>query len=333
MNSPLIAKKILLVGCGQLGSRHLQAVSTFRDIQEIHILDIDKNSHALGKSRLQEMKERNTAIRYQWFEDMPKESKRGDICIVATQARGRCELIKRIANELHYKKFLIEKIVTQSIEEYEDLISFCDKRDLKVWVNCKTRAYAIHQYFKSKLDPSEPFVMSACGGNHGLANNGVHAADLFVFYDGTNEIKSAGSRIDPFLHPSKRGEDLFDLSGTLLGVSAKGSEFILSYQKDEIVPDVLTVVSSRFRFTVDHMQRFAWESLAENNWQWQAVPFTENVLVSQMTKTFVMDILQKGRCALPTLKECFPAHQFILGQLQRHFNELMHVHYDYCPVT
>lgn len=326
--------KILVVGCGQLGSRHLQAVASLENISEIHIVDPDNNSLELGKARLKEINDLNQNIKFSWFKELNKNSTNGDLCIVATQAKGRCSLVKEVSEMLHYRNFLIEKIVSQSVAEYEDLLSFCSKRDVLAWVNCKARAYTIHKYVKSKLKPSELITFSAVAGNHGLTNNGIHEVDLFVFHDGATQLKSTGSRIDPILHPSKRGQEIFDLSGSLRGNSEKGSRFVITFADDHDCFDHITINAPSSRFFIDHYRQFFLESYPESDWEWKRIELKEeNWLVSHMTKKFAFDILNSGTCELPTLLDCFPAHQFILSELLPHFNQLLHKNYDYCPVT
>ncbi len=325
--------KILLVGCGQLGSRHLQALASLSFVEKICVIDPSEESLARGKARLAEMSDINPSITFEWYTNLDPRVAEGDLCIIATQARGRGILLKEITTQFGYERFLIEKIATQSIEEYHDLMDFCNERKLSVWVNCKTRAYGIHQYIKSKLDPQGSIIFSAIAGNQGLANNGIHEADLFTFYDQASHIKMVGSRIDPVLHPSKRGKDIFDLSGSLYGATDKGSDAIISFSGRNTSPDHVSVLSRTGRFFVDHFQKLALESYAETDWKWQPVPIDENWSVSFMTKAFVTDILSKGTCKLPTLEECFPAHEFILNALLPHLNRFLNVNNDFCPVT
>lgn len=325
--------KILLVGCGQLGNRHLQAVASLKDIAEIHVVDPNPASIELGKLRLKEISGSNQNIKFYWHDEFHESSARGDLCIVSTQAKGRCALVKQIAGELGFRTFLIEKIVSQSVDEYRDLMSFSEENGLSVWVNCKTRAYAVHKYIKSKLDPNEPFIYSRISGNDGLANNGVHTADLFVFYDDAARINSSGSRIDLVLHPSKRGQENFDLSGTLHGYTEKGSDFTMSFASNHMSPDHISIVSPRGRFIIDHMQKFVFESSPESDWQWKRIPVEENWRVSHMTKSFATDILRKGTCDLPTLAQCYPAHEYILSELLPYFNKLLGKNHEFCPVT
>lgn len=329
--STMSNRKLLLIGCGELGSRHLQAVASLPGVKEIHVVDSREQSLELGKTRLKEITDLNPEIEFFWHTRPDTCCAKGHLCIVPTQAQGRCALIKESATTLGYKKFLIEKIVSQSVAEYQDLIEFSARNNLQIWVNCKTRAYGIHQYIKSKLDPRASLIFTRLGGNHGLATNGVHTADLFAFYDGSSRIYGVGARIDEAVHTTKRGQ--YDLSGALYGRTDKGSDLAILFSASHEGPDIISIVSSRGRFIVDHFQKWAQESLPETNWQWRPVAINEDWMVSAMTKVFVRDILNKERCNLPTLMECFPAHEFILGQLLPHFNRLLNMQKDFCPVT
>ncbi|MFA7677419.1 MAG: Gfo/Idh/MocA family oxidoreductase [Candidatus Omnitrophota bacterium] len=328
-----MAKKILLVGCGQLGSRHLQAVASLKGVTEVHVVDPSPEAIELGKSRLSQVADLNKNIKFSWFEDLDKSSQAGDLCLIATQAKGRCQLIERVAKEFNYKKFLIEKIVSQSVEEYESLISFCKANDIAVWVNCKKRAHGIQKYIKSKLKSNEPIIFSSVGGNHGLANNGVHQIDLFVFYDGSSRLYSSGLKIDDKIHPSKRGKEIFDLSGSLYGYSDRGSKFMLSFSDSNPSPDLIVINAASSRFLIDHFQKFAYESYLDQDWQWSKILIDEEWRVSHMSKKFVSDILTTGNCQLPTLEDCYLSHEFILNNLLPHFNRLLKRDSKYCPVT
>jgi predicted dehydrogenase len=326
-------KRILLVGCGQLGSRHLQAVASLPEVYEIQVVDPNAGSLALGQTRLKEVPDLNREIKFSWLPGLEKASHGGDLCILPTQARGRGELIKKIAKELGYKRFLVEKIVTQSMREYYDLMGFSKEQDLSIWVDCQTRTYEIHRRIKAQLDPQEPIVFGDFGGNHGLACNGIHYADLFLFYDNAKKIKSAGSRIDPILHKTKRGKDIFDLSGTLLGGSDKGSTCIISYSARHLSPDYVSIQTSRGKYIVDHIRQVAFESLAAEDWQWKPIELKENYRISHLSKGFVSKILNDQDPLLPTLEECRASHEYILGELLPHFNRLLKVEQGICPVT
>ncbi len=322
-------RRVLIVGCGQLGSRHLQAVATLPQVKEIEVVDPRPEALELGKTRLLEATDRQPSITVQWYTSLHDATPGGALCIVATHADVRPQLVRDVAESLGYTAFLVEKLVAQSVQEYERLMQEATAKRWAVWVNCKTRAHPSHRRVKARLRPEEPIFLSVMGGNHGLANNGIHAADLFVFYDGASQIECAGSTIDPIVHQTNRG--LFDLSGTLHGSSARGSRFTLSFAQHQ-GPVHFTVVSPSYRAIVDDMLQWFWESTPQDGWAWRQVPFQANMTVSHMTRQFASEILSRSHCELPTLQECYPAHRFILEQLQPHFALLLGVE-QACPVT
>lgn len=325
--------RILIVGCGLLGSRHLQAVASLPEIQEVEVVDPQPGALELGRQRLSEIGNRQASTRFRWFSRIEQATRGGDLCIVATQAQGRCQRVKEAVDALGYRAFLLEKLVGQSVQEVEDLSGFLKQGGVSAWVNLKTRAYPFHQRVKKLLVSSDPILVTVTGGNHGLANNGIHAADLFVFYDEAGRVENAGSWIDPILHPSKRGNGIFDLSGTLLGATDKGSRFTLTYAADHTLSEQITITTKGYRCIVDHLQRWAVESDERSGWAWRPVPFEGNLTVSQMSKEFASMILQTGHCDLPTLEQSLVAHRFILGVLQPHFSRLLEREVELCPVT
>lgn len=325
-------RRVLLVGCGELGSRHLQAVVKLPQVREVEVVDPRSAALARGRERVAEISDRQRSITIRWLASLEKATPGGDLCIIATHAQGRCQLVRAVVEGLGYSTFLLEKIIAPSIRELEDLIKYARGRGITAWVNCKARAYPFHRKVKQQLDPDDPILFNVVGGNHGLANNGVHAADLFAFYDGASQIESGGSCVDPVLHSSRRGPSLFDLSGTLHGYTAKGSHFTVSYARDHATGEQISITTRRYRCVVDALQRWAVESDAASGWAWRKAPFEGNLLVSEMTAEFAAAIFT-GRCPLPTLEESAVAHRFILGELQPHFNRLLHRQLDLCPVT
>lgn len=326
-----MSKRILLIGAGQIGSRHLQAMATLKDVDEIFVVDPKPESLQLSQSRLKEVTDRNPRIQFHWLSAVNELVAGGDLCLVTTYAAGRCSLVKNIAQQYGYKNFLIEKVVARSTEEYRDLISFSKTQGLRVWVNCQMRTFGIHRYIKSRIASDEPIVLTVIGGNYGLACNGVHQADLFLYYTGADRIIPTAQRIDPALQPSKRGAGIFDLSGTMYGFTQGGSDFILSYTGTHRNNDMMTITSKSGHFVVDALGQFAYECLSSQ--EWKPILIQESFLVSQTSRNFISDIIKKGKCALPSLEDCLPAHQYILDTLLPHFNKLLNQQNDYCPVT
>ena len=325
--------RVLVVGCGELGTRHLQAVAGLAEVGRIDIVDPREVAHTLGKQRLAEIGESPSGGRYAWHTSIDGVASGVDLCVVSTQSDVRVAVTEQVAARVGCRAFLLEKVAARSVGEYQRLLAMAAERGLSVWVNCKTRAYPIQKRIKARLVPGAPLVFTSTGGNHGLTNNGIHAVDLFVFFDDCDAIESNGASIDPDLQPSKRGATVFDLAGTLRGRTANGSELMVSLCAGHAAPPLVTVTTPQYRWIIDDMTHDAWESDAASGWAWAPLAFDEDLRVSVMTRAFARDILRTGTCELPTLRECWPAHAFVLGELLPHFSERLHQPLDVCPIA
>lgn len=125
--------KIVVVGCGQLGSRHLQAVVTLPHITSIDVVDPRPESLIMGQERVHQVTDKQSQIRYRWLSGMAEASTNADLCIIATQAEGRLALVEQ-AVELGYRRFLLEKVISQSVTEYLKLLTLAEARQLSIWL-------------------------------------------------------------------------------------------------------------------------------------------------------------------------------------------------------
>jgi predicted dehydrogenase len=326
-------KKVLLVGCGQLGSRHLQALASLAAISVIEVLDPSAQSLELGKQRVWELHGDQTNAKIRWITALENASTDGDLCIISTQAKGRCRLLRLIADELGYSSFILEKIADQSISEIEESIENGRDRGISTWVNCQTRTVPTYQRIKDNLNGDTPIYFNAVGGMQFLATNGIHTADLFAYYDECAAIEDGGMKIDPVLHPSKRGRELYDLTGTLHGYTSNGSSLTISYGDGESGWGHFSIASRNYRCVIDHTQEWMMEAGPGSDWKWRQVPFDGSMLVSETTKSIAQDILESGVCGLPTLEESLVSHRFILNGLLPHFSALMGRPLESCPVS
>lgn len=323
--------RVLVVGSGQLGTRHMQAVLRLPEVEAVDVVDPSEASLALGRERLAEAGETAAVVRF--LPALEDAAEAPDLAVIATQAAGREELFERVVEATGVRRVLLEKVVAQSVAGYERMLGFAESAGVSAWVNCKSRAYGVHARIKSLLEPSLPVTMTDVGGAHGLGNNGVHAADLFAFYTGCDRIAPVGDAVEERLLPSKRGPEVSDLAGAIYGAAAGGSNLAIVFEGGHTAPDTVTVQQAGARWVVDHFTKTAWESREADGWRWTPLPVDEDWAVSRMTADFARDIVSKGACALPTLAEAYPGHRFILESLLPHFNRLLGRDSDVCPIT
>ncbi|MBF0170719.1 MAG: hypothetical protein HQK87_06490 [Nitrospinae bacterium] len=322
-------KKVLVVGCGAIGMRHLQGVALAPSVGAIQVVDPRTEAHDNGRAGVEQTGAK-TPVTYHTAIDPSLGG--GDLCVLGTQAAGRLDLVRTVHETLGYTRFLTEKVVTQSMEEYDALLAYAEANRLTIRVNAKTRAYALHAAIKEAIG-DRPFTLTVTGGDHGLGCNGVHAADLFLYYDGGARIDLVGARIDERLAPSKRGSELADFSGALHGASPKGSSLSIVYDGGHKGFDFLTVTTATARYVIDHFLGTVFRSGEENNAAWERLPFTEDIRISHMTTTFAEEMLADGPSALPTIADHYPAQKFVFEGLLPTYHRLTGAVGDFLPVT
>lgn len=311
----------LLVGCGEIGSRHLQSLYNIDEKSKIYVFDNNLNSLNLGKKRIEEISKDKADHEIYFINQLDQIPSNIDLCIIATQAKGRLESIKKIYNLTKVKLFLIEKLVSRTVQEYEDILKFASSNNIKIWVNCKSRAFEIHNKLRliHNKSFSDKLLFSCTAGNWGLVTNGIHALDLFLFYDQSETLELINIEINQESFKTKRNN--IDISGSILAKSNKGSFFSLNFFKNSSMPDIYSISNHKFNCIIDHMDRSYFLSQESNNWQYEYNKINEDWLISGMTKKIVLEILNKKSSKLPLINEHFLAHKFLLDNFYSFYSK------------
>ena len=82
-------QKVLLIGCGELGSRHLQALASLPSNIQIEVLDSRPEALDIGRQRVEELSSAIPVSEIDWITSMSEASKDGAMCVIATQANDR----------------------------------------------------------------------------------------------------------------------------------------------------------------------------------------------------------------------------------------------------
>lgn len=323
-------KKILIIGCGELGSRFLQACLSIDIVSAIDIIEPNSISRNTAASRANEINPSLTE-KIGWYNSISEITSSYDLCIIATHADVREAIIEKVIN-LGIKSILTEKIVTQSIESYVNILNLAKTNNVTIWVNCKTRAYSIWKYVKERLNPAEQLSYYSIGGAHGLCTNGLHAIDLFVHITECKQLIDQNSVIDTDLMLTKRNK--YDLTGTFNMVTENNSKCTIAYLANSYANNLEIVATPSYRWIIDYSAKQIFESSVENNWKMEPLIFEENNLsVSHMSIRFISDILKKNDCELPTIADTFIAHRYIYEVSLPIFNASLKKSDNICPIT
>ena len=321
--------KLLIVGCGELGSRFLQASISINKFSIIEIVEPNKLAVDIEKKRSEDIMNINLTCQINYFENITEITESGNLAIIATQADTRDKVFEDVVS-LGYKYIILEKIVTQSIHQYQNMQNISFKNDVKVWVNCKTRCYPIWKYIKSKIIKDDNITMHSIGGNHGLCTNGLHTIDLFNFLANSNDLNIDFIKMDTTIHKTKRNK--YDTSG-IISYKDKKNSILLDYNINHLQTPIEIITTNNYKWIVDNAARQAYEISTLNPQKIYEIPHEGDLSVSFMSRAFILEILQKNTCELPTLDDCFSAHKMIYDTMLPHFNMYFDKNIKICPIT
>lgn len=102
-------EKILLIGCKEIGSKHLQALAKIELPVKIWVIDPNLNSLKIGKKRFYEIPA-NTNIQSIKFEyNLPDDLDDVDLCIISATSKIRFFILKQITERISCKNIIFEK--------------------------------------------------------------------------------------------------------------------------------------------------------------------------------------------------------------------------------
>ena len=324
-----MTKKLVLVGCGNVGSRHLQALAKLPYDIVVDVVEPNKNSQLLAKSRLNEISYDKSNHDFFWHENINELTDESDLVIDATLSVGRVDRLNQLLKQGHLR-FLIEKMVCQSIHEYELLLNSMKNFNAKGWVNTNPRCFKSYQKIKKYLNNSGTIRFSVLASESvGFGTNAIHYIDLFSWLSNDYEIKLNGDFLMNKLLPNKRGESLKEFTGSIIGSVDNGSFLTISFLPSYDGPVIVNISGNNNHFIIDETNEkiLVLNEKEGNDWEFK---FEH---VSTLTTMIVKDILDRDTCLLPTLQDSFYAHAELFRVFNTHIKKLLNYDLKLCPIT
>lgn len=324
-----MGKKIALIGCGEVGSRHLQALVKMSQNITIYVVEPNRNSQNLGKKRLDEISYNKRNHNVFWFNSISELDKKSDVAIIATHARGRVDLIEKLLRCGH-KRFLIEKFVCQSTSEYKKLLSSMKKFKAKGWVNTNLQCFEGYQKIKKCFKPTETLSLSILtNSKYGLSTQSIHYLALFSWLTNNNQIKLDGKYLKKELIPNKRSKSFKEFQGTLIGINNDNSFLKLTFLPSFNDSLIVKISGKNIHFILDeiHNKISVFNEKKPKKWNFK---FEH---VSSLTTKIIQDILKKDDCLLPLVQDSFHSHSELFRIFNAHLKKIFNKDFKSCPIT
>ena len=320
-----MTKKVLIVGCGNIGSRHLQAISKINQKLEIHVVEPNKKAVLIAKKRLKDIKN-SRRHNVEWYNKLEELNSHFDLSIVATNSDIRKNIVSSLLEKKN-SKFLLEKIVCQSETDYKHLIHEVNKHKGKAWINLVRRYFPSYKILKKEFQTTNPICMSVLTGDEGLGSTAIHFIDLFSWLCDEDKIHLSGDMILPQIQSNKRGTNFREFAGIVLG-SAKNSNLIINFKPKIQLPVIIDVWNENKHITIDETnQKIIYsKNLAKSKLNFRYIHVSDATPV-------VQEILTQSRSSLPTLENSLNIHKELFRMFNNHISKVSGQTSSICPIT
>lgn len=318
---------ILIIGAGQIGSRHLQALAQLDANYEITVFDVSEQGLALSKERLLEV-ESNGAIIH--FTTRHPDNCKFDLAIIATGAATRLSALKALTDNNEVKSIVFEKVLFQSVAQIQNAKHILRQKEIAAWVNCPRRMMPCYREIRDKLKATSPINVTIQGADFGLACNAIHFLDLFAYLSADVGTMSIEGTFNSTPVPAKR-QGCYEVFGK---IEARSGPHVFSMTCDEVdgIEEIaVTVACDDIQITIDEINSTMVETTSSDNRVVNSdcrLPFQ-----SEMSQHFAESIIAFGKCELPTFNESAQLHEVMLPLFSDFFTAHGVQELDECPIS
>lgn len=317
--------EIAVIGCGSIGMRHVEALGRSRRPMRVYAVDMDaaagQRAKALFDAAKREVPESLAeVVVLDAIDDLPAHL---NLVIVATTAQRRIEAIAAVLRERRVEAMILEKFLFPRREDYARAADLLHDLGGRVWVNCTRRVYPAYREIADRLR-NAAFIDMTVSCSATVAPIGaiaIHFADLLAFLGGSLAGAGLTTTVESIASlPTRRGVD--DFSGSL-EVCSRDGRLRLRYaaQTETAAPLNICIDSDLGRWVIQEWCQSAYVADPGSGWRFEPRPFTVPYQ-SRLTDRLAEDILDEGRCGLPTFAESANIHLGLLAPLLESYRTL-----------
>lgn len=275
--------KIGIIGAGQLGSRHLQAIKKVKFPLEIFVFDPSNNSLDIAKKRYEEIAtEINHKINFECTTEI--KDHHFDMVINASSSKPRRVIVESLLANNKVDCLVLEKTLFTMKDDYSNILKLASEKSVQTYVNTPRRMMPVYGHLK-ELIGSDRIDYSISGGMWGLASNAIHFADTMSFLTGETDFSVDTSRLDTKILSSKRAGYL-ELTGGLILNFQSGHRLSLRSDRDNSRPILSYIDGANSRFVIKENESKYYFSSSSTEWKWDEKQF-QFLFQSDMTNILV----------------------------------------------
>jgi hypothetical protein len=322
--------KVALIGCGNIGSRLLQALISAPlpagDGLDVVVVDPAEDARALGTRRAEEVTDRPAHLRVEFAETLDALPGELALAIVATSSRPRAAIVEQLLLRTSPKALLLEKFLFTRPEAYASVGEVLEARDIPTFVHTPRPVWPGYLDLKARLT-DDPLHMQVAGSGWAMASNAIHFVAAFEGLTGEKVTGFNSRHVDAATFANKR-DGYHEVSGLLIATGDRASRLTLACTPAEPPHLTVDVLQGDRRYLVfEGDQRMQYR---DGGTAWQETSF--GILFASQMQSVLADLLQRGTCGLPRYRDLAPSHLALIEALDPIFRANGYAGEDF-PVT
>lgn len=309
MTGPNETATVAVVGAGNIGSRHLQALVKFDQPLEIHVVDPSPDALGHAAAGLGAVAS-NEHVSVYYLGELSSLPSTLDVAIVATTSKERRGVIEAMLEGTKVRFLILEKVLFPFPADYGAVAALLRDKSVVAYVNCAQRLYPFYQRLRNEIGGAGPVEVQVSGSSWHLATNCIHYLDLAAYLSGRTDVRLDHVAIDEIADDPPYGGSV-DFFGSVRGVFGDGSTVSVRSFKAGDAPVTVTIrTAERLCIVVERLRR-AWVYDNDSSW---APRETEAPMPrqSEMSHHLVNSLLDTGGCGLPSYEDSSAIHLAML---------------------
>ncbi len=311
---------ILILGSGQIGSRHLQGVLKLNSKLLIYVADPSDVSLNLAKERALEVEHKQVVNYISNINLLPSKI---DLAIVATDASVRFQVTVELIEKIKIRFLILEKVLFQNVQEYQLFSHYLQSIKLNTWVNHPRRMYLYYKNIKEEIKQRglKKIDFIYIGNNWGIGCNAIHLIDLASFLTDSKSIQSVECDfLDPEISWTKR-DKFIEFTGKLTVNFNQVSLTMTSHKQPEQGNPLLLIATEDDKWIIQEGKSIS--HISSNNQLIQSDYNYHDYYQSSLTTIFVEKLLNYSTCDLPTYDASEKLHVPFISELLSFQNRIL----------
>ncbi|MFZ5754910.1 MAG: Gfo/Idh/MocA family oxidoreductase, partial [Bacillota bacterium] len=263
---------LAVIGAGQLGSRHLQALGLITCPVNIEVVDPSTASLTRAHELFYQVPRNENILSIRFLNRLEDLSQEIAVAVVATNSDIRRKVVENLLHTKQVRALLLEKILFQKYEDYTAVYELLQAKKVKAWVNCPRRMWPFHAELKHLMDGSRWVEYTVSGSNWGLGCNAIHFIDHLASITGSLNFTFNTNLLDREIKKSSR-QGYIEFTGTLYGWTERHDKIYLTSYPEGNAPVLVEINSDILRCVLRENEGIAMISQKETGWQWKELNF------------------------------------------------------------